>query len=274
MAIIVSLLKVRETVHFSCELVGTWKTIESVTHSVYNPNRHRNVTNSGLFPSQLPSAITMTERNVPSSNGLDSTNISLLARVRSNEGPAWEVLVELYAPMIYSRCRHHWSLSPPDAENVGQEVFKSVAKSISGFRRKREGSFRKWLRVIVDNKCRDHFRKKSVSVGLGGTHALDLFAAIVDEVDNKLEESGSSELSEKAILMRQAMQMVQEEFSPRDWKIFWAIAVEDKDRKDTAKTFDVSDNVVYLALSRIRSRLKNTFEDLLDDDIYPKDDRE
>jgi hypothetical protein len=70
------------------------------------------------------------------------------------------------------------------------------------------------------------------------------------------------------------MKMVQDEFSTRDWKIFWAITVEEKDRKDTAETFGVTDNVVYLALSRIRKRFKSTFEDLLDDDMYPKDDRE
>ena len=216
----------------------------------------------------------MTEKNVTAGKDLESTNLSLLDRAKSNDDPAWETLVELYAPMIYSRCRNHWSLSPADAENVGQEVFKSVANSIAGFRRKREGSFRAWLRVIVDNKCRDHFRKASVVDALGGSDAHDLIAGVVDNVDDNLEDSCHSELSERAVLVRQAMKMVQDEFSTRDWKIFWAITVEEKDRKDTAETFGVTDNVVYLALSRIRKRFKSTFEDLLDDDMYPKDDRE
>jgi len=213
----------------------------------------------------------MTERNVSNSDDLESTNVSLLARVRSNEGPAWEILVELYAPMIYSRCRYQWGLKPADAENVGQEVFKSVSRSISRFRRRREGSFRKWLRIIIDNKCRDHFRK-TTEVAEGGSIANDLLTRVVDEIDNERLEEGATELGEKAILMRQAMKMVQGEFSARDWNIFWDIAIEDKDRKDTAQKFEVSDNVVYLAISRIRKRLKTVFEDLLDDDIYPKDE--
>ena len=217
----------------------------------------------------------MTEKNVSDSKGLDSTNISLLNRAVCNEGPAWEILVELYAPMIYSRCRQRWRLSPADAENVGQEVFKSVSNSLRRFRRKREGSFRKWLRVIVDNKCRDHLRKVAVAADvLGGTQAQDMIAAIPDEINDTPVESCDAEVGERVILMRQAMKMVQGEFSARDWKIFWAIAVEEKDRKDTAEKFEVSDNVVYLALSRIRKRLKSTFEDLLDDDIYQKDSRE
>ena len=176
--------------------------------------------------------------------------------------------MELYAPMIYSRCRYRWGLKPGDAENVGQEVFKSVSSSILSFRRKREGSFRKWLRVIIDNKCRDHFRT-TMEIAEGGSHANDVLAHVPDDIDNERLDDAEAELGEKAILMRQAMKMVQDEFSPRDWKIFWDIAIEDKDRQDTSKKFAVSDNVVYLAISRIRKRLKAVFEDLLDDDIYP-----
>ncbi|QEG24448.1 RNA polymerase sigma factor [Mariniblastus fucicola] len=214
----------------------------------------------------------MTERNVSNSKeGLESTNVSLLARVRCNEGTAWEMLVELYAPMIYSRCRHHWGLDPADAENVGQEVFRAVARSITGFRRQREGSFRKWLRVIIDNKCRDHFRKQSVDVAEGGTQAFDLIKSIADEINDDSVSDGDAEIGEKSILMRQAMRMVQDEFSTRDWKIFWDVIIEDKHRSDTAQNFDVSENVVYLAISRIQKRLRQVFEDLLDDDIYPNE---
>jgi len=215
----------------------------------------------------------MTEKNVSNSNNLESTNVSLLARVRSNEGVAWEILVELYAPMIYSRCRNHWGLKPADAENVGQEVFKSVSNSISRFRRQREGSFRKWLRVIIDNKCKDHFRKNPVGVGVGegGTKGQIAIESVPDRIDDLLEES-NAEVGEKSILMRQAIKMVQDEFSSRDWKIFWDIAVEERDRRDTAEKYEVSDNVVYLAISRIKKRLKVVFEDLLDDDIYPKNE--
>jgi RNA polymerase sigma-70 factor (ECF subfamily) len=178
------------------------------------------------------------------------------------------MLVELYAPMIYSRCRRVHRLGPGEAENVGQEVFKAVARSVAKFRRQREGSFRKWLRVIIDNKCTDHFRKQNV-VAEGGSVAQQRFQAMPDPLASHEADEGNAELGEKATLMRQAMKLVQNEFSERDWKIFWDIAVEDKDRQDTAQKFLVSDNVVYLAISRIRKRLKLIYEDLLDDDIFP-----
>jgi len=212
----------------------------------------------------------MTERNVMKSDALESTNISLLARVQSNEEPAWEMLVELYAPMIYSRCRRVHNMEPGEAENVGQEVFKSVLRSIRKFRRRREGSFRKWLRVIIDNKCTDHFRKAKVGVAEGGSVAQIRIEAVPDPLAELSEhDSEVEELSEKASLMRQAMKMVQNEFSARDWKIFWDVAIEERDRGDTAEKYGATTNSVYLAISRIRARLKEIFEDLLDDDIFP-----
>ena len=178
------------------------------------------------------------------------------------------MLVELYAPMIYSRCRRIYKLEPSDAENVGQEVFKSVAKSIAKFRRQREGSFRKWLRVIIDNKCKDFFRKKKLADAQGGSVAKQLIEEVPDDFDYGRLDDEESEISEKAMLMRQAMKLVQDEVSPRDWNIFWDIAVEERDRGDTAAKYEVPVNIVYLAISRIRKRLKVIFEDLLDDDIY------
>lgn len=211
----------------------------------------------------------MTDRNVPNPDDLESTNDSLLGRVRRNDGVAWERLVELYAPFIYSRCRKHWRLEPADAENVGQEVFKSIARSISDFQRKRVGSFRKWLRVIIDNQCKDHFRKAPPAVGAGGTNAHNVIEAFPDQIDDEIVDS-KAEVGEKAGLMRRAMELVQDEFSARDWNIFCDVAIDDKDRKDTAEKYGVSDNSVYLAISRIKKRLREIFEDLLDDDVYPQ----
>ncbi len=211
----------------------------------------------------------MTEADVINKKSGESTNLSLLAKVQSNDGHAWAMLVDLYAPMIYSRCRYVHGLKPGDAENVGQEVFKSVAKSISNFERKREGSFRTWLRIIINNKCKDLFRKKTVADAQGGSVALDLIAAVPDSIAE--EDAATSELSDRAILMRQAMKEVRNEFSERDWQIFWDIVVEDKDRKDTALKYETSVNAVYLAISRIRKRLKAIFEDLIDDDLFPEE---
>jgi DNA-directed RNA polymerase specialized sigma subunit len=45
----------------------------------------------------------------------------LVARARNGEQQAWDALVERYAPLIWSICRHY-RLEAADAEDVGQSV--------------------------------------------------------------------------------------------------------------------------------------------------------
>lgn len=62
--------------------------------------------------------------------------MTLLARVQAQQPDAWEKLVELYAPLVNHWCRRS-DLPPEDAADVFQEVFRSVAASISSFQRDR-----------------------------------------------------------------------------------------------------------------------------------------
>lgn len=216
----------------------------------------------------------MTEKNVLDSDSdvLESTNTGLLALASINDESAWIILVEFYARMIYKRCRDDWKLPKEDAENIGQEVFKSVSRSIAGFKRQREGSFRKWLKVIVDNKCRDHWRKVNVAPAKGGSGAHEIIASVPDNTGMLNEDDDSDvELTGKAKLMREVMQRVKEKEKKEKWQIFWEVIVEDRDRKDTARKYGVSNNTVYLAVSRIRQRLEKEFEKLFDQEEGPSD---
>ena len=214
-----------------------------------------------------------TEMNVTryGSEDSESTSITLLDRVRLSEPYAWEQMVTLYAPVIYARCRRRWNLNQADAEQVGQEVFVAVARKVREFKRARKGSFRAWLSIIVDNKCKDFFRREPPVHTIGGTTLQNMLAAVADQEYQADEESGAEQGDEKAILMKQAMKCVEGEFSKRDWMIFWSVSVDEKNRKDLAESLSVSDNVVYLACSRIRRRLKEIYEDLLDEDLLGED---
>ena len=207
----------------------------------------------------------MTDENVRSNNQSDSTSVSLLQRIKRDENQAWESFVDLYAPLIYARCRRRWKLSAHESESIGQEVFASVARKIKDFQRERTGSFRKWIRVITDNKCKDYMRRQNVVVPAGGSEAQKFLANVPDELDGCLESE--EDTTERAILMRQAMSAVENEFSQRDWQLFWDVTVENKQRQDVASCLGVSDNVVYLAISRIKKRLREIYVGLIDDEL-------
>ena len=61
-----------------------------------------------------------------------ATSVSLVDRVQANDDAAWQRLVDLYGPLIFSwGCRG--GLSGEDAADVMQEVFASVAQAIGRF---------------------------------------------------------------------------------------------------------------------------------------------
>src|SRR5438094_6344454 len=66
------------------------------------------------------------------------TSLSLLARVKARQEAAWERLVALYGPLVYSWCLRA-GLQPADAADVGQDVFTAVLRNIASFRRDRPG---------------------------------------------------------------------------------------------------------------------------------------
>src|SRR5262249_20369809 len=87
-----------------------------------------------------------------------STSRSLLARLHANDAKAWDRLVTLYAPLVWSWCRQ-MNLDHQDRADVFQEVFKAVAAHFPSFHKDRPGdTFRGWLRTITRNKVHDHFR--------------------------------------------------------------------------------------------------------------------
>jgi RNA polymerase sigma-70 factor (ECF subfamily) len=84
----------------------------------------------------------------------------LLREIKAQSPIAWKRLVGLYSRLIYRWCRQA-GLQPADAADVGQEVFRAVARKISDYRHDRSGdTFRGWLRTITRNKIRDWARQQ------------------------------------------------------------------------------------------------------------------
>ncbi|MDG1896579.1 MAG: sigma-70 family RNA polymerase sigma factor [Fuerstiella sp.] len=90
-------------------------------------------------------------------DSLSSTSPSLLSRARVGDTDAWHRLVEIYSPVVYRWARSA-GLQDSDASDVMQDVFRDVARGLSGFRKEKPGdSFRGWLWVIARNRIRQHF---------------------------------------------------------------------------------------------------------------------
>src|SRR5947209_20533536 len=110
------------------------------------PNRPRSSDILGAHPAEVRPMDT---------DGSAGTSLSLLERVRAADPQAWQRLVHVYSPLIFSWCRRT-GLGPDDAADVMQDVWQAVSAAIGRFRRSAEsGTFRGWVWTITRNKLRD-----------------------------------------------------------------------------------------------------------------------
>lgn len=186
----------------------------------------------------------------------------LLERVKVQDQSAWERLVRLYSPLVYRWCRQG-GVSATDAADVGQEVFRAVARKVSDFRRDRDGdSFCGWLRVITRSKVCDHLRaRREQAAATGGSDALTQLEQL-PQPEEASDEGQSPE--DTRILYRRAMELIQSEFEETTWQAFYRVVVEGQSPADAAAALGMTASAVYTAKSRVLRRLREEFADLIE----------
>jgi RNA polymerase sigma-70 factor (ECF subfamily) len=161
----------------------------------------------------------------------------------------------LYAPLIYEWCLKA-QLQPADAEDIGQKVFESVFRKLRDFHRDRPGdTFRGWLHRITQNKIRD-FHRRRIHRPLPDVPLLPRSARDVGP-------SNDDPLRENSIVLYQALEMVQGEFSEKAWNAFEGVCMQGQAISDVAADMNMTPNAVSLAIGRIITRLRREFYDLL-----------
>ncbi|MCM2372773.1 RNA polymerase sigma factor [Aporhodopirellula aestuarii] len=213
----------------------------------------------------------MKRSNVPSSRSFQTsdTSLTLLERVCAGEDASWEKFVHMYGPLVYSWCRRA-GLSPEDAGDISQDVFTTLSQKLAQFERRRPGdSFRRWLKTITNNRARDFHRwQRDRPKAKGGTSAqlymVDLPTEVTDELCDESDDERAEELSH---LLKQATELVREDFEPNTWQAFWQTVVQSRATADVAADLQLSVNAVRIAKSRVRARLRSEMAGLLNDPL-------
>jgi RNA polymerase sigma-70 factor (ECF subfamily) len=200
----------------------------------------------------------------PSGTSTSRTSLTLLEKVRQNDRAAWERLVSLYTPLVYYWCNRA-GLQRADAEEVGQEVFTAVARSLATFSHDQAGaSFRGWLREITRCEILDH-RPPPGGVGAGGSSAQELLAGVptIGEDDALLSV-------EKSLLYSRAVELLESSFEPKTRRAFWLL-LGGASAKEVAAELQMSASAVYTAKSKVLTRLREEFGAVLDLKAAPAD---
>lgn len=203
------------------------------------------------------------ERNQPEPAGA-STSRSLLARLHANDPVAWDRLVALYAPLVWSWCRT-MHLARQDMADILQEVFKAVAAHYHSFRKDRPGgTFRGWLRTITKNKVHDHFRRlQREPSAAGGTDAQIRWSQVPEADPDDDPEADTDD--GRHFLFHQALAQIQSEFEDRSWRAFWRVVVDGRSPQEVAEEMGMSPVAVRIAKCRILQRLRLELGDLTRD---------
>jgi RNA polymerase sigma-70 factor (ECF subfamily) len=187
--------------------------------------------------------------------------MSLLERLRANDGTAWQRVIHLYEPLVRSWCRR-CGLGAEDAEDVAQEVFAGAAAGFGGFHRDRPGdTFRGWLRGITRLQVALHFRRiQGRPQAEGGSAAWQQLQA----VPGPLADADAAETAEVGQLYRRALEQVRGEFAERTWQAFWLTAVEGRLPADLAGELGMTSAAIRQAKSRVLRRLQQEMGELLE----------
>ena len=181
-----------------------------------------------------------------------TTPRSLLERLRSRgDEQAWNRFVELYTPFIL-HCVRRVGVSASDAADLVQDVFALLMTKLPGFQYDRSRSFAAWLRVITRNKCRDYLRRRRPEA------ALPADPAAPDDADLFTEDEY------RRFIAQRALRLMQAEFQDTTWRACWENVVEGRPAAEVAERLGISLNAVYVAKSRVLSRLREELEHLLE----------
>jgi RNA polymerase sigma-70 factor (ECF subfamily) len=197
-------------------------------------------------------------------NDSAATRPSLLFRVRdSQDEEAWRQFVDIYAPLVYGFARRQ-GLQDADAADVTQEVLRAVSVAIGQFEYDAErGSFRTWLYTVARSKLITFLsRRRRQCQGTGDTSAHELLKEqpAPEDADQRWEKEYERRL------FTWAAEQVRGSVQDSTWQAFWQTAVEGKSGKEVARQLGLTVAAVYLAKSRVMSRLREQIQQVRDEE--------
>ncbi len=143
-----------------------------------------------------------------------------------------------------------------DAADLVQEVLTLAFQKLPAFEYDKTKSFRSWLRTVTINRYREQLRKNSI--GAKPTSA----SVLARHMDPAAAES-TWDLNYQQGLIRQAMELLGDEFEPTTWKALRSYVLDAVSAKAAAEENGLSVWTVYAAKARLMKRLRETVEDLL-----------
>ncbi len=192
---------------------------------------------------------------------MQATSFSLLDRLKTAraDDPDWSRLQGIYLALIVGWLRRVPGLRD-DAEDLAQEVLVILVREIPRFDRRREGSFRAWLRQITVEPDPD----LAQAAGRRPAPIVDPMDGFLDQLADPVGDLAREwDREHDAHVVQKLLAAVKPDFSPTTWDAFQRFAVDGVPAAVVAGELGISENAVIQAKSRILRRLRAEAGELL-----------
>lgn len=181
----------------------------------------------------------------------DARVSSLVESAQAGNRSDLEQLVSLFHNDIF-RMVCHRTRSPMDAEDLTQEIFMQMMKSLPGLRDVR--SFRSWLFRIALNRVRDFHRKKNILEFFGTTAEVDdACRTPPDSGDGPLEKMAQKEFW-------QQFHQFSDSLSRWEKEVFLLRFADHLGIREIAETLNKNESTVKTHLYRALKKFRNNTE--------------
>lgn len=192
------------------------------------------------------------------------TSQTLLIRMReASDDAAWSEFARLYVPLLrkFALLR---GVEAQDADDLVQEVLKTVAQSIRGFEYDpARGTFRDWLFIVMRSKVARHFKKAARRPqGSGG----DTVRLMMEEQPAP-EEHADWDLEYRRRMFAWAAEKVRQVVSEKTWRAFSMTTVENRPVAEAAQALGMTPGAVHVAKSRVIARMREQIASVAGEEI-------
>ena len=192
---------------------------------------------------------------------LGSTSQSMLDRVSLGSDEDRRLLITLYSSLVLNRYID-WRVveNPEDRQDITSRVFQAVFRRIErqGFERQGRGAFRGWLKITTKNKVGDFIRRERRRRGKSQALAEQRAHLLADA--GEIGDEATDENTERALLIRQAIEVVRAEFEPASYEMARLQLLDGSSAVEAGTSCGKSANAAYIAKCRVKRRLRELLD--------------
>lgn len=173
----------------------------------------------------------------------------LIARAAEGDLNAFVTLIERHRAMVY-RVAFQYAGNHHDADDIAQEVFIKVHRSLGGFRQ--DAQFTSWLYRVAMNTCIDHGRRRTFTCSLDRREEETAFEVAAAEPGPEQRVYAGE--------VRQAVDAAVDDLPPQQRLVFTMRHFEGMKLIDIAEALGIAEGTVkrqlHSAVHRLRRSLK------------------